>query len=82
MGFKPWCAMKVTVVGHFAQSNGLDNETIVEQFGKIEEKIESLIKTNQLLKAANLELKEKAENLETELQQKKNWRTEMMKLKN
>jgi FtsZ-binding cell division protein ZapB len=48
----------------------LDNEAIVEQFGKIEEKIESLIKTNQLLKAANLELKEKAEKLETELQQK------------
>jgi FtsZ-binding cell division protein ZapB len=48
----------------------LDNEAIVKQFGKIEEKIESLIKTNQLLKAANLELKEKAEKLETELQQK------------
>jgi FtsZ-binding cell division protein ZapB len=48
----------------------LDNEAIVEQFGQIEEKIESLIKTNQLLKAANLELKEKAEKLETELQQK------------
>jgi FtsZ-binding cell division protein ZapB len=48
----------------------LDNEAIVEQFGKIEEKIESLIKTNQLLKAANLELKEKAEKLEAELQRK------------
>ena len=48
----------------------MDNETIVEQFGKIEKKIEVLIKTNQLLETANLELKEKTEKLETELQQK------------
>ena len=48
----------------------MDNETILEQFGKIEEKVESLIKTNQLLETANLELKEKMEKLETELQQK------------
>lgn len=48
----------------------MDNETILEQFGKIEGKVESLIKTNQLLKAANLELKEKAEKLAAELQQK------------
>jgi FtsZ-binding cell division protein ZapB len=48
----------------------LDNETILEQFGKIETKIESLIKTNQLLEKSNLELKEKTEKLETELQQK------------
>jgi FtsZ-binding cell division protein ZapB len=48
----------------------LDNETILEQFGKIEGKVESLIKNNQLLKAANLELKEKAEKLAAELQQK------------
>lgn len=48
----------------------MDNETILEQFGKIEGKVESLIKNNQLLKAANLELKEKAEKLAAELQQK------------
>ena len=48
----------------------MDNETILEQFGKIEEKVESLIKTNQLLETANLEQKEKMEKLETELQQK------------
>jgi FtsZ-binding cell division protein ZapB len=48
----------------------LDNETILAQFGKIEKKVESLIKSNQLFEAANLELKEKVEKLETELQQK------------
>ena len=48
----------------------MDNQTILEQFGKIETKVESLIKTNQLLEKANLELKEKTEKLETELQQK------------
>ena len=48
----------------------MDNETILEHFGKIEEKVESLIKTNQLLETANLEQKEKMEKLETELQQK------------
>ncbi len=48
----------------------MDNETILAQFGKIEKKVESLIKSNQLFEAANLELKEKVEKLETELQQK------------
>jgi predicted RNase H-like nuclease (RuvC/YqgF family) len=47
----------------------LDNETILEQFGKIEQKVESLIKTNQSLEAANSELKTKTEKLETELQE-------------
>jgi FtsZ-binding cell division protein ZapB len=47
----------------------LDNETILEQFEKIEKKVESLIKTNQSLETTNLELKEKTEKLETELQQ-------------
>ena len=47
----------------------MDNETILEQFGKIEQKVESLIKTNQLLETANLELKAKTEKLETELRE-------------
>jgi predicted RNase H-like nuclease (RuvC/YqgF family) len=49
----------------------LDNEAILEQFEKIEQKVETLIKANQSLEAANLELKAKTEKLETELQQVK-----------
>lgn len=48
----------------------MDNETILKQFGEIEKKIDSILKTNKTLESANLELKEKLTNLEAELQQK------------
>ena len=46
----------------------MDNETILKQFGEIENKIDSLIKINKSLETTNLELKEKIGKLEAELQ--------------
>jgi len=48
----------------------LDTETIVKQFGEIEQKIETLVKNNKSLVTANMELKDKITQLEAELQAK------------
>jgi peptidoglycan hydrolase CwlO-like protein len=48
----------------------LDNEAILKQFGEIEQKIDSLVKTNRQLESANEELKAKIESLEADLQEK------------
>jgi regulator of replication initiation timing len=48
----------------------LDTETILKQFGDIEQKIETLLKNNKSLVAANVELKDKITQLEAELQAK------------
>ena len=48
----------------------MDTETIVKQFGEIEQKIETLVKNNKSLVTANMELKDKITQLEAELQAK------------
>ena len=48
----------------------MDTETILKQFGDIEQKIETLLKNNKSLVAANVELKDKITQLEAELQAK------------
>jgi hypothetical protein len=48
----------------------LDNEAIIKQFGEIENKIDSLVKTNKYLESTNAELKEKIASLEVELRKK------------
>lgn len=48
----------------------MDNEAILEQFGEIEKKIDSLVKTNRNLASINSELKEKIATLEVEIQKK------------
>jgi regulator of replication initiation timing len=48
----------------------LDNEAILKQFGEIEKKVDSLVKTNKYLESTNAELKEKIASLEVELHKK------------
>jgi len=48
----------------------LDNEFIIRQFEEIEQKVEKLIEVRKLLEATNLELSNKIEKLERELQGK------------
>lgn len=48
----------------------MDNEAIIKQFGEIENKIDSLVKTNKYLESTNAELKEKIASLEVELRKK------------
>lgn len=48
----------------------MDNEAIIKQFGEIEKKIDSLVKTNKYLESTNAELKEKIASLEVELRKK------------
>ena len=48
----------------------MDTETILKQFGDIEQKIETLLKNNKSLVTANMELKDKITQLEAELQAK------------
>ena len=48
----------------------MENEAILQQFDEIEEKVERLIKVCKLFEATNLELKNKIEMLEKELQGK------------
>lgn len=48
----------------------MDNETILKQFGEIEQKIDSLLSINKSLESTNLKLQEKIKTLESELQQK------------
>jgi len=48
----------------------LENEVILQQFNEIEEKVERLIKVCKSFEATNLELKNKIERLEEELQGK------------
>jgi len=48
----------------------LENEVILQQFDEIEEKVERLIKVCKSFEATNLELKNKIERLEKELQGK------------
>jgi len=49
----------------------LDNETIVKQFGEIEKRVEKLIEKCKLLEETNLDLTNKNERLEKELQEKR-----------
>jgi protein-arginine kinase activator protein McsA len=48
----------------------LDNELILKQFEEIEKKVENLINVCKSLKTTNLELRNKVERLEEELQGK------------
>jgi uncharacterized coiled-coil DUF342 family protein len=48
----------------------LDNEFILKQFEEIEKKVESLINVCKSFKTTNLELRDKVERLEEELQGK------------
>jgi len=48
----------------------LDNEFILKQFEEVEKKVESLINVCQSFKTTNLELRNKVERLEEELQGK------------
>lgn len=48
----------------------MENEVILQQFDEIEEKVERLIKVCKSFEATNLELKNKIERLEKELQGK------------
>lgn len=48
----------------------MENEVIWQQFDEIEEKVEKLIKVCKSFEATNLELKNKIEKLEKELQGK------------
>ncbi|MFC1828925.1 cell division protein ZapB [Thermodesulfobacteriota bacterium] len=48
----------------------MDNEIILRQFEEIEQKVEKIINTCKALEATNLELKNKTERLEGELQDK------------
>ena len=48
----------------------MDNEFILKQFEEIEKKVESLINVCKSLKTTNLELRNKVERLEEELQGK------------
>jgi len=48
----------------------LDNEFILKQFEEIEKKVESLINVCKSFKTTNLELRNKVERLEEELQGK------------
>jgi uncharacterized coiled-coil DUF342 family protein len=48
----------------------LDNELILKQFEEIEKKVESLINVCKSFKTTNLELRNKVERLEEELQGK------------
>jgi uncharacterized coiled-coil DUF342 family protein len=48
----------------------LDNEFILKQFEEIEKKVENLINVCKSLKTTNLELRNKVERLEEELQGK------------
>ena len=48
----------------------MENEAILQQFDEIEEKVERLIKVCKSFEATNLELKNKIERLEKELQGK------------
>jgi hypothetical protein len=48
----------------------LDNEKILRQFDEIEQKVEKLIDVFKSLEATNLELNNKVEKLEQELQEK------------
>ena len=48
----------------------MDNELILKQFEEIEKKVENLINVCKSLKTTNLELRDKVERLEEELQGK------------
>jgi hypothetical protein len=48
----------------------LDNETIFQQFEEIEKRVDRLIEVCKSLEAANLELKQRLEEVEGELQGK------------
>lgn len=48
----------------------MDNEKILRQFDEIEQKVEKLIDVSKSLEATNLELNNKVEKLELELQAK------------
>ncbi|MCF8068154.1 MAG: DUF904 domain-containing protein [Desulfobacterales bacterium] len=48
----------------------MDNEAIVKQFEEIEQNIEKLIQGRKLIEAENLELKNRIDQLESELQGK------------
>ena len=48
----------------------MDQETILEQFNTIEKKIEHLIETCKRLETVNTELKQKNEQLQSQLQEK------------
>ncbi len=48
----------------------MDNEFILKQFEEIEKKVESLINVCKSFKTTNLELRDKVERLEEELQGK------------
>ena len=48
----------------------MDTETILKQFGNIEQKIETLLENNKSLVTANVKLKDKITQLEAELQAK------------
>lgn len=48
----------------------MDNELILKQFEEIEKKVENLINVCKSLKTTNLELRNKVERLEEELQGK------------
>jgi protein-arginine kinase activator protein McsA len=48
----------------------LDNEIILRQFEEIEKKVDKLINVNKSLESGNLELRNKIERLEEELQGK------------
>ena len=48
----------------------MENQLILQQFAKIEEKVERLIAERAELETANLELKRRIAELEEELQQK------------
>ena len=48
----------------------MDNETIIKQFDEIEFRVETLIEACKTLEAANSELKDKVDRLESELRSK------------
>lgn len=48
----------------------MNNELILQQFDEIEQRVETLIAERESLKAANLELSYKVEDLETKLEAK------------
>lgn len=48
----------------------MENEIILRQFEEIEQKVEKIVNTCKALEATNLELKNKIERLEGELQDK------------
>ena len=48
----------------------MDNEIILRQFEEIEKKVDKLINVNKSLESGNLELRNKIERLEEELQGK------------